>query len=144
MHIPPAWQGSRVFIWMSFSDRLGELTSNTRWHFLFPWGRSSDYVPTANAFPPVVVGSGLILFAVDKGTYSCGTVGDFHSRSLLIAVMRTSFCGKVTKFLRVWPRAARLFRLHFDFLTFSIFEFSQQKPSWESLFFKQMVCTISR
>lgn len=42
-----------------------------------------------NPFPPFVfVGSGYAFGAL-KGTYSCGTVGDFHPCSLFIAVERT-------------------------------------------------------
>ena len=58
----------------------------------FLQGRSSDFVPTADSFPfyPFVGRKQWIIMSeVHKGTHSCGTVGDFHSHSLLIAVMRT-------------------------------------------------------
>lgn len=52
-----------------------------------------------NPFPPFVfVGSGYAFGAL-KGTYSCGTVGDFHPCSLFIAVERT-FVGANVMIIR--------------------------------------------
>ena len=54
--------------------------------FSFHQGRSSDFAPLRSAFSDIVQ---WLLLRRYTGAHSCGTVGDSHSRSQLIAAKRT-------------------------------------------------------